>query len=256
MHRNDCCNGSVATMPGVVVRRLLPGIVIAGAAAFALIASAATPGLFSAMSPGGEFRDGWRVTTLSDVKPTRFELVSDDGRTVVKATADAAAASLTRAVRVAIDERSRLRWRWRIDRVVDKSDITTKQGDDFAARLYVFFDYPLDRLSLIESTKLRLARWWYGDQVPVAALNYVWANREQPGTETWNAYTSRARMIVLRNADDKVGDWALEQRNLAADFRAAFGDVTPVVTGIAIAADTDQTGESVTAWFGDIAITP
>lgn len=49
-----------------------------------------------------------------------------------------------------------------------------------------------------------------------------------------------------------VGDWADERRNLAVDFRNAFGDVAPFVTGIAVAADTDQTGESVTAWFGDI----
>ena len=62
-------------------------------------------------------------------------------------------------------------------------------------------------------------------------------------------------MIVLRNADSGVGDWADEKRDLAVDFRAAFGDVAPVVTGIAIAADTDQTGESATAWFGDIRFT-
>ena len=110
----------------------------------------------------------------------------------------------------------------------------------------------LDRLSLVDRTKLRVARWWYGDQVPAAALCYVWANQEQVGTTTGNAYTSRVVAVVLRNAQSAVGDWVDEKRNLAADFRAAFGDVTPTVTGIAIAADTDQTGESVTAWFGDI----
>ena len=52
----------------------------------------------------------------------------------------------------------RLGWRWRIDRVIEQSDIATKQGDDFAARLYVFFDYPIERLSLVERTKLNLAR--------------------------------------------------------------------------------------------------
>jgi hypothetical protein len=40
---------------------------------------------------------------------------------------------------------------------------------------------------------------------------------------------------------------------VAADFRAAFGaDVAlPPVSGIALGNDTDQTGEAVTAWFGD-----
>ena len=207
------------------------------------------------MSIGDSFADGWTVTTLKDVNPTRFDLVNDGGNVVVRATADNAAASLARTLRRELSVEPSLSWRWRIDRVVEKSDIDTKQGDDFAARLYVFFDFPLDRLSLVERTTLRLARWWYGDHVPAAALCYVWANGEPPGTTIWNAYTSRARMIVLRNADSGVGDWAIEKRDLAVDFRNAFGDVPPVVTGIAIAADTDQTGESVTAWFGDIELT-
>ena len=74
----------------------------------------------------------------------------------MQASANNAAASLIREVRRDVSERSRLNWRWRIDRVVEKSDIATKQGDDFAARLYVFFDYPLDRLSLVDRTKLQM----------------------------------------------------------------------------------------------------
>lgn len=215
-------------------------------------ASASTIGAFSAMSTAGGFEDGWTLTTLRDVKPTQFTLVEDNGQVVVRASANNAAASLIKEVRHDASEQPWLSWRWRIDGVVEKSDITTKQGDDFAARLYVFFDYPLDRLSLVDRTKLRVARWWYGDQVPAAALCYVWANQEQVGTTTGNAYTSRVVAVVLRNAQSAVGDWVDEKRNLAADFGAAFGDVKPVVTGIGIAADTDQTGESVTAWFGDI----
>ena len=61
-------------------------------------------------------------------------------------------------------------------------------------------------------------------------------------------------MIVLRNATSGVGDWADEQRDLVADYREAFGEAPSPVSGIAIAADTDQTGETVTAWFGDISI--
>jgi len=257
MRRSACSNGSAAITAGIAVtRQPLFGTLLGATAGAVLAASASSIGTFSAMSPGGNFEDGWTLTTLRDIAPTRFELIGDGDQVVVKATADAAAASLTRTLRQNIDEQTSLHWRWRIDRVVERSDISSKQGDDFAARLYVFFDYPLDRLAVFERTKLRLARWWYGDHVPAAVLCYVWANSEKPGTTAWNAYTSRARMIVLRNATDSVGNWVEEKRNLAADFRAAFGDVAPVVTGVAIAADTDQTGESVTAWFGDIGFGP
>ena len=253
MRPSVCSTGSAVTMRGTVALERVAVAALAGASV--LVASASNIGAFSSMSINGSgFEDGWTVTTLKDVTPTRFDLVQDSGQVVVKATAENAAASLTRAVRHELGVEPSLSWRWRIDRVVEKSDINSKQGDDFAARLYVFFDFPLDRLSLVERTKLRLARWWYGDHVPAAALCYVWANGEAPGTSAWNAYTSRARMIVLRNADSGVGEWASEKRNLAVDFRNAFGDVAPVMTGVAIAADTDQTGEAVTAWFGDISL--
>jgi hypothetical protein len=231
----------------------LGGVAVAIAIGVAT-ASESTVGTFSAMSTAGGFEDGWTPTPLNDVNPTQFTLVEDNGQVVVQAVANNAAASLIKEVRHDASEEPWLSWRWRIDRVVENSDITSKQGDDFAARLYVFFDYPLDRLSLVDRTKLRAARWWYGEQVPAASLCYVWANQERTGTTAWNAYTSRVRVIVLRNAQSAVGDWVDEKRNLAADFRTAFGDVKPIVTGIAIAADTDQTGETVTAWFGDIRI--
>lgn len=227
---------------------------LVGIAAAAVAADQSRPGAFSMMAAGDGFGDGWNVTTLPDIDPTRFTLIEDDGRTVVRADAAGTAASLTRSVAWDAAEQPWLNWRWRIDQVVKRSDIATKQGDDFAARLYVFFDFPLDRLSLVERTKLRVARWLYGDRIPAAALCYVWANGEPVGTTAWNAYTSRVRMIVLRNASDAVGSWVDERRDLAADFRAAFGDVAPRVTGLAVAADTDQTGESVMAWFGDITL--
>ena len=45
------------------------------------------------------------------------------------------------------------------------------------------------------------------------------------------------------------------RRDVAADFRAAFGEAPPRITGIAVSADTDNTGERVTALFGDLRFT-
>lgn len=213
-------------------------------------------GAFSALLPGGGFDGAWRVTELPSVKAASFSLVEISGVAVVRVDAAAAAGSLTRRLDWAVSSYPILDWRWRVDRVIGPADITTKEGDDFSARLYVMFDFPLDRLSLVDRTKLRLARWIYGDAVPAAALCYVWTNREAVGTEAWSAYTDRVRVIVLRNRDDALGDWAVERRDVAEDFRRAFGGEVPRSIGIAIAADTDQTGESVTAWFGDIVARP
>ena len=69
------------------VTGLLPSFVLALAIVFTPRAGSQPVGTFSAMSPGGAFADGWQVVTLPDVAPTRYELVGDDGVTVVRATA-------------------------------------------------------------------------------------------------------------------------------------------------------------------------
>lgn len=163
MHRNGCSTGSVVTTPGAAVleRLALAGLAFA-AATHVAATSLSTPGAFSRISPPAGFDDGWMVSELPDVEPSGFELVDDKGRTVVRAQAKGAAARLTREVSWSPEANPVLEWRWRVDRIVVRSNVSTKQGDDFAARLYVFFDYPLNRLSFAERTKLRLARWLKG----------------------------------------------------------------------------------------------
>ena len=46
--------------------------------------------------------------------------------------------------------------------------------------------------------------------------------------------------------------WAKESRDVAADFKAAFGFDAPAVTGVAVGNDTDNTADNVTTWFGDV----
>ncbi len=41
-------------------------------------------------------------------------------------------------------------------------------------------------------------------------------------------------------------------RNLYDDYRHAFGEEPGNLTGIGVLTDTDNTGESVEAWYGDI----
>ena len=85
-------------------------------------------------------------------------------------------------------------------------------------------------------------------------INYVWDNRQPVGTVRPNAYTDRTRMWVLESGTARAGEWVTETRDLAADFRAAFGEAPPDLIGIAIATDTDNTGEHATAWFGDLVL--
>jgi hypothetical protein len=143
-------------------------------------------------------------------------------------------------------------WQWRIDAPITSADMTKKSGDDYAARVYLNFDVPADQLDFATRSKLALGRTLYGDHLPAAAINYIWDNRHAIGTWQANTYTDRARMLVLRSGSAFAGRWVDERRDVGADFLAAFGHPPLKPTGVAIAADTDQTGEEARAGFADL----
>jgi hypothetical protein len=235
------------------------GRAVATGLALCLAAIAAAPvcagdiAAFSSARPGAALPAGWRPLGIAKIPPPEVRLVEEDGATVLRSRAASAAGTVAHALDASPAERPILAWRWKVDRVVAAANLAEKSGDDFAARVYVFFDLPAESLPFAARTQAFLARTLWGEKLPTAAVCYVWDNRHPAGTNAWNPYTDRVRTVVVRSASP--GAWASEARDLEADFRAAFGSLwsgpVPRVTGIAIGNDTDQTGETVTAWFGD-----
>ncbi len=211
---------------------------------------------FSKMEPGVAVI-GWTVLKPAPkAADTRYTLVREGDTTVLKAEADHSMSGLAFSTRVVLSATPLLRWRWKITAPVKSGDMTKKSGDDYAARIYVLFDYPAEKLSFATRAKLRIGEALYGQKIPTAALNYVWDNRQPVGTIRPNAYTERARMVVLQSGAAKAGQWVTETRDVAADFKAAFGEDAPDVVGIALATDTDNTGEQTVSWYGDLEFLP
>ena len=225
-------------------------LAIAAPLAFAAGASIAP---FSSMPPGAALPAGWELVTLPDIAPPVVALVEDSGGTVLRVRSVNAAGSVAHRLTADAERTPLLTWRWKVDRVLDKADLARKLGDDYAARVYVSFDVPTENLSLAVRARIAMAKLIYGADLPAAALCYVWDNTHPPGTTAWNPYSNRVRMIVLRSGAAEAGRWISESRDVAADYRLAFGADQPVppISGVAASADTDQTGEAVTAWFGD-----
>lgn len=194
----------------------------------------------------------WKIEHLDQrVAPTQYAVRKWDGVVAIEAKAKKSMALLGRNLTVDLKKTPILCWQWRIDAPVASADMTRKSGDDYAARVYLTFAVPPDQLSFATRTKLHLARSIFGNQVPDAALNYIWDNRHPVGTLQDNAYTNRARMLVLRSGAGQAGTWVQERRNIQADFHRAFGEVTGELRGLAIASDTDNTGEEAHAGFAD-----
>ena len=194
----------------------------------------------------------WKIERLSDkFPPTRYAVRRWDGVVGIEAHARKSMALFGRNVTVDLKKTPILCWQWRIDAPVASADMSTKAGDDYAARVYLTFTLPPDELSFGTRAKLALARSIYGDQVPDAALNYVWDNKHPVGTLQDNAYTDRTRMLVRRTGSEQAGGWVQERRDVGKDLQRAFPGSKGQLTGLAIASDTDNTGEEAHAGFAD-----
>jgi hypothetical protein len=195
----------------------------------------------------------WQLIRFDQqVAPSQFQLRRWEGVAALEVTANASMALLARPLTVDLQQTPMLCWRWRVDAPLLAADMATKAGDDYAARLYLAFSLPSSELSLVTRAKLLLARSLYGEQVPDAALNYVWDNRYPIGTLRPNAYTERAQMWVLRSGAAAAGGWVNERRDVLADAQRAFATQRVQVRLLALTADTDNTGEQAHAGFADV----
>ena len=170
---------------------------------------------------------GWEKKVFKG--ETVYRPILEEGRPAVKAESRATASALIH--RISLDPKSypRLSWSWKIVRTIGK-------GDDYAARVYVVFPSTL---------------FWR-----TRAVNYIWANRLPRGAFLPNAYTGNAVMVAVESGDGNAGRWIDEERNLAEDYRRAFGEDPPRIGAVAIMTDTDNTGEDAVAWYGAIRFLP
>jgi len=209
---------------------------------------------FSANAPGDHVPEGWRPWTLSRFKkPTQYQLVDYNGRTVVKASAKASASGLVHPLHVDLSRYPMLTWQWKVMELIGKADNTRKQTEDSPVRVVVSFAGDLDKLSLDDRIFYDNVRLVTGQQLPYATLMYIWENRAARNSVIPNLHTTRIKMLVAESGREKVGEWQQVTRNVYEDYRRAFGEEPGAVTSVAIMTDTDNTGENVHAYYGDIA---
>lgn len=230
-------------------RLFLAALAVLSLSAFALPDYAVAS--FSNMTPGGSI-NGWTSLNLGNAPASRYTLVRDGGRTVVRGQANGSASGLVRRFDIDPNRYSTLSWRWKADNVISGGNIRSRGGDDYPARIYVLFDYDPADLSFGDRVKYRALRALGYDEIPVRAISYVWANRASETQPVSNAYTDWVHMIPVESGSARVGTWQSERRNVAADYREAFGEDPPNIAGVAVMTDADNTGGSATGYFGDI----
>jgi hypothetical protein len=210
-------------------------------------------GKFSAEPAGNVPPGDWKPLTFKNIeRHTSYTLVKDGETTVVKASANASASGLIRKIKIDPKEYPIVQWRWKVSNLLQKGDVTRKEGDDYPARIYIAFEYDPKKIGFFEKAKYQAARLLYGEYPPLGAINYIWESRAPKGTVVPNPFTDRVKMIVVESGGSMLNQWVSEERNIYEDYKKAFGDEPPAISGVAIMTDADNTGESAIAYYGDI----
>lgn len=175
---------------------------------------------------------GWKSKSFHGETDYLFE--QDGNMTVLNADSNGTASGLGKKVTIDLRKTPYVNWSWKIDKSIGGINEKSKDGDDFAARLYV--------------VKSGGALLW-----KTKALNYVWSG-SQPRGDSWaNPHKPKnAFMLAARGIEDSTGQWVTEKRNVREDLKAAFGKDITSIDAVAIMTDTDNSGGSAKAAYGDI----
>ncbi len=240
-----CLAGAVVAAPGYVLGSQPPSVRILS------FDSLAAAEMFSGRPA---LPLGWTELPLADSRVTKYEVARVDGRQAVCAVAHGGASTLLKPVFADIDVYRVLRFHLRVEEVVAGGEAGVRERDDFAARIFVNFIFDEDKEGLFSRIGHSLAERVKGRELPGAALNYVWGNTAPAGTSLPSPYTDKVALVVVDSGTPVQPEWRVFERDLVADFTAAFGDAPPPIHSIGIMSDADNTGATAAACFGEITL--
>ncbi|WP_251374716.1 DUF3047 domain-containing protein [Polynucleobacter corsicus] len=208
---------------------------------------------FSAEKPRAGMPDGWHFYRIAPYKKnTLYRLENYQGRTVLAANSKTSASGLAVKLRPRSAQNLWLQWEWKAEGAIPQADNADSQHDDAPLRILVAFDGNKSKLPLKEKLTFEMASLISGQEMPYATVMYIWSGKNSVNTVLNNAHTSRIKMIVVDSGSDSLSEWRKHERDLAADYKLAYGEAPGNVIGIALLTDTDNTKSETRALYGDI----
>jgi len=159
-----------------------------------------------------------------------------DSPSYVSAKSDNAASAMYYKLKLDINKRPAICWKWRVDGFPERSlpeTIEGKKEEDFAARVYVMFP----------------AAFFTNSKV----IEYIWAESVPKGTSGRSGYSKNIKVLVLEQG--LSDEWRFEKRDIYNDYIQLFGKEPSLDVGaIAFMTDADSTGTSAAARYDEIQI--
>lgn len=136
------------------------------------------------------------------------------------------------------DAAPRLKLRFKVTAWPKKGDLRRKDTEDAALRVFVIFDRGGGLIS------------------PPDTLGYAFASTNPVGRIVTSQRFDNVKFIPVAGPAGYDGGWIEVERDLVADYKAAFGKAPPRIRAIGIKSDTNNTGAKAAAVVDSIRILP
>jgi hypothetical protein len=181
----------------------------------------------------------WQHLTFPGKTANQFAYLQVDGRRAMGVRSKGAISMLRKTVSIEPAQLAGLRFSWKVPGLIEGADLGQGGKGDSPVRLVLAFDGDRSRMSPRDHMLSELARTLTGEEMPYATLMYVWSNHHVPGSVLKNSRTERIRKWVLESGPDSLNRWLDYERDIRADFVAAFGEEPGRLIAAGIMTDTD-----------------
>jgi Protein of unknown function (DUF3047) len=222
--------------------------IAAATAVLVLSACASTP---VSLQPGF---DGWQSVAIPGKRATEYTWELFDGRSAMAARSEASASMMRLRVNVASAALRNVSFSWQVTELMPGAHVGQTDTEDAPARLLLAFGGDVASLPARTRMMFELAQALSGEAPPYATLMYVWDAQAPVDTVIVNPRTDRIRKIVVDSGPTELRRWREHRRDVAADFRRAFGEEPGPLMAIAVMTDSDNTRSRSRAWYGPVTL--
>jgi Protein of unknown function (DUF3047) len=205
--------------------------------------------------PNDALNPAWHAVHIRFKTPTIYTSSTAAGERCIRATADGAWSLWVAKVPPQYAQASTLSWRWHVPALVAEADAVALGKDDSAVRVVIAFKGDRTKLDAAERATMSMAKAIGGNELPFAAIQYVWDAKAEVESVYPNGNTTRIKKLVARSGAAGLGSWQSFSRDVRADFRRAFpGEEPGEIESVGLMTDTDSLGGKTEACYADIVL--
>ncbi len=201
-------------------------------------------------------RNDWHSVALPGKPRTIYAAAHKDARECTSAVSERSASMWRRHVDLPAPAIGEVQFSWWVQDINEEANVGEASRADAPARVMFAFEGDTRQLPPRTRALFDLAEALTGERPPYATLVYVWDAKAPVGSVIINPRTDRIRNIVVDSGPSQLRRWRDHQRDLAADFRMAFGEAPGAVKAVAFMTDSDNTASSAQSWYGPVKFVP